>query len=424
MLVLVTGGTGFIGSHSVAAIQRAGHRIRLLVRDRARLNAVFAPLGVDMDSIEQVPGDVTDPVSVARAVRGCDAVLHAASVYSFDSRDHARMREVNARGTDVVLAAARTAGADPIGYVSSFGALVPSSDNPLTPMSPVGAPRETYLATKAEAETIARRHQADGAPVVITYPLATLGPYDPYLGDQTARVRNVLRGMMPMWPLGGFPVGDVRDVAALHAALLQPGRGPRRFLGQGRYVSTRDYVRTLRQITGRMLPTIYLPARSMLPVGALTGLLQRISPVHIPAEYGAIYTCVVGRRRVDTSATDQLLGTAARPFEQTLADTVRWLHAIGRLNRRCAGHAARSDVPTANDWYPTALPPPPMLRDALHSPEQSPGGAPEQLAGVVGQDAVCLEQPTHTTGRGEAGPGRKPDERPIVRALAPELIDN
>ncbi len=348
MLVLVTGGTGFIGSHSVAAIQRAGHRVRLLVRDRARVDAAFIPLGVDVDSIEQVPGDVTNPASVARAVHGCDAVLHAASVYSFDSRDHARMREVNACGTDVVLTAARAAGADPIGYVSSFGALVPSSDDPITPASPVGAPRETYLATKAEAEIIARRHQADGAPVVITYPLATLGPHDPYLGDQTARVRNVLRGLMPMWPLGGFPVGDVRDVAKLHAALLQPGQGPRRFLGQGRYVSTREYVRTLRRITGRTLPTVYLPARSMLPVGALAGLLQRISPVHIPAEYGAIYTCIVGRRRVDASATDQMLGTSIRPFERTMADTVRWLHATGRLNRRCAGHAASPDFRAAN----------------------------------------------------------------------------
>ena len=339
MLVLVTGGTGFIGAHSVSEIVRAGHRVRLLVREPARVARALDPLGVDASGIEHVVGEVTDASAVARAVAGCDAVLHGASVFSLDTREHGRMRAVNARGTEVVLAAARTAGADPIVYVSSFGALVPSTDDPLTPASPVGAPRETYLATKAEAETIARRHQAEGAPVVITYPMGTLGPHDPHLGDQTARLRNALRGLMPLWPLGGLPVGDVRDVARLHAAVLRPGAGPRRFMGPGRYVSTRDYIRTLRRVTGRALPTGYLPARAMLPVGALAGLVQHIVPVHIPAEYGAIYVCAVSRP-VDTSATDDLLGGPARPLEVTLADAVRWLHAAGHVSRRLAGAAA------------------------------------------------------------------------------------
>jgi nucleoside-diphosphate-sugar epimerase len=344
MLVLVTGGGGFIGSHSVAEILRSGHRVRMLVRDESRAIRALKPLGVAADAVELVRGDVTDEASVDRAVQGCDAVLHAASVYSFDTRDHGRMRRVNAHGTEVVLTAARAVGADPIVYVSSFAALVPSRDNPITTSSAVGKPRETYMASKAEAEVIARRHQADGAPVVITYPLATLGPHDPLLGDQTARVRNVLRGLMPMWPMGGFPVSDVRDVARLHAAVLEPGQGPRRYIAPGRYLTTREYVRTLRQVTGRLIPTIYLPAVAMLPVGMLTGLVQRALPVHIPAEYGAIYTCAVGRP-VDTTAAEALLGSTARPVAETMADTVRWLHEAGHLGRRPAGRAAAAPVP-------------------------------------------------------------------------------
>ncbi|MFI5929087.1 NAD-dependent epimerase/dehydratase family protein [Micromonospora sp. NPDC051543] len=339
MLVLVTGGTGYLGSHSVAALVHAGHRVRLLVRSAARVTAALSPLGVDPDAVDEVRGDVTDPDAVARAVAGCDAVLHAASVYSFDSRRSAAMRAVNARGTEVVLAAARSAALDPIVHVSTVGALFPTTAAVVTADSPVGRPRETYLATKVEAERIARRHQADGAPVVITYPPAVLGPHDPHLGDQITRLRNALRGLMPVWPTGGFPLGDVRDTADLHAAVLRPGLGPRRYLGPGRYVTTAEYVAALRRITGRRLPASRLPARAMLPLGALVSAAQLVVPVHLPAEYGAIYTCAVSRP-VDSGPTDRLRGRPARPFEETLADTVRWLADSGRLSSRLAGHAA------------------------------------------------------------------------------------
>ncbi|NJP33641.1 NAD-dependent epimerase/dehydratase family protein [Micromonospora thermarum] len=339
MTVLVTGGTGFVGSHSVAALLAAGHRVRLLVRDPARVPAALRPLGIDPAAVEVVTGDVTDPDAVATAVRGCAAALHAASVYSFDTRDHARMRTVNVRGTELVLGAAVAAGLDPVVHVSSFGALVPAHRTPITPDAEVGAPRETYLDSKARADRVARRHQAEGAPVVVTYPLAALGPHDPHLGDQTARLRNALRGLMPVWPRGGFPVGDVRDLARLHAAVLESGRGPRRYLGPGRYVDTREYLDVLRRVTGRALPAVRLPAAAMLPVGALTGLVQRVTPVHLPAEYGAIYTCAVAGP-VDTTATDRLLDGAAVPFERTVADTVAWLVATGRISPRQAGRLA------------------------------------------------------------------------------------
>lgn len=338
MRILVTGATGFIGAHSVAALVRGGHDVRLLVRDPARVGPALRPVGVDPGSLECVRGDVTDPDSVARAVAGCAGVLHAAGVYSFDTRDHARMRRTNARGTEVVLAAARTAGCDPVVCVSTFGVLAPDRDRPVTAASAVAAPRETYLATKVAAEHVARRYQAEGAPVVITYPLATLGPHDPHRGDQTARLRNTLRGLMPVWPTGGFPVGDVRDVAELHAALMRPGTGGTRYLAPGGYVDTAGYVAALRRVTGRGLPALRLPARAMLPLGRLVSAAQRIVPVHIPAEYGAIYTCAVSRP-VDTTATTALLGGPGRTLDETMADTVRWLRDAGLVGARQAGHA-------------------------------------------------------------------------------------
>ncbi len=328
MRVLVTGGTGFIGSHSVAAILRQGHEVRLLVRDPERIPVALAPLGVDPASVGHVRGDVTRPTDVSRALSGCDAVLHAAGRYSFDTRDHAQMGTANTGATAVVLDAAVAAGIDPVLYVSTFAALLPAGTGPLTVQDPVGAPRERYMASKAAAERIARRYQDAGAPVTITYPLATLGPHDPNRGDQVTRVRNALRGLMPLWPTGGFPVGDVRDVADLHAELLRPGQGPRRYFAPGRYVSTREFLAALRQASGRRLPAVRLPARAMLPVGALVGLLQHVLPVHLPAEYGAIYTCLVGTE-VDNAATRTLLGHGGRAFQRTMADTVAWLAAPG-----------------------------------------------------------------------------------------------
>jgi nucleoside-diphosphate-sugar epimerase len=204
--------------------------------------------------------------------------------------------------------------------------------------SPVGRPREAYLASKAAAEAVARRHQETGAPVTITYPPVLLGPHDPKLGDQTTRLRNTLRGLMPIWPTGGLPIGDVRDTAELHASLLDAADPMmNRYFGPGHYLTTRQYVRTLREVTGRALPTMYLPARAMLPLGLLTSLVQRVWPWHIPAEYGAIYTCACAVR-VDERA--DTLDIAARPVASTFADTVRWLHHDGHLSTRAAGTAA------------------------------------------------------------------------------------
>jgi nucleoside-diphosphate-sugar epimerase len=339
MLVSVTGGTGFVGAHSVAAIVRQGHRVRLLVRDESKVNRALAPLGVDAAAIDVVVGDVTEEMSVERLVRGADGVLHAASVYSFDTRDHARMKRVTERSTELVLAAARRHAAGPVVHVSTFGVLEPRSGSrqAVRTDSPVGHPREMYLATKAAAERIARRHQDEGAPVVITYPPALLGPHDPNFGDQMTRLRNVLRGLMPMWPLGGFPVGDVRDTAELHARLFtSPRQTPDRHFGPGRYLSTRRYVTALREVTGRRLPAVFLPARAMLPAGLFAGALQRVWPWHIPAEYGAVYVCVKAIR----VGMGPGLGIEPRPVRETLGDAVRWLHEQGHVSARQAGGAA------------------------------------------------------------------------------------
>ncbi|HEY0451199.1 NAD-dependent epimerase/dehydratase family protein [Actinophytocola sp.] len=343
MLVCVTGGTGFVGAHSVAAVVRAGHRVRVLARDEAAVRPALVPLGVPADAVEVRSGDVLDEASVSRAVAGADAVLHAASVYSFDSRRRGDMVRTNAAGTENVLAAAVRAGVRRTVYVSSVAALFPSKERPLDAASPVGDAREPYLASKAAAERVARRYQEDGAPVAITYPPALLGPHDPRIGDQTGRLLATLRGLAPIWPTGGFPLGDVRDTAELHAALVA-GEGPGRYFGPGRYVRTREYVATVREVTGRRLPAVRVPAAALLPFGAFVGLVQRFWPWHIPAEYGAIYTCACETAVSESAPTG---GLTARPVAGTIADTVGWLHRTGLLSDRRAGRVANREVVAA-----------------------------------------------------------------------------
>ena len=123
MRVLVTGGTGFVGSHSIAALVSRGHQVRLLVRSRDQVARSLSPLGVA--DVDTVVGDVTVPSSAEEAMAGCDAVLHAAAVYSTDPRAASRIRTTNVRATEIVLEAAVRMGLDPVVHVSSYVALLP-----------------------------------------------------------------------------------------------------------------------------------------------------------------------------------------------------------------------------------------------------------------------------------------------------------
>ena len=260
MKVLVTGGTGFVGSHTVKAVIDAGHEPRLLVRSADRLAPALEPLGVR--DVQHVVGDATDAEAVRRAMDGCDAVVHAAAIFSYDAREARAMQRVNARATEVVLGAAHAGGLDPIVYVSSYVALLPAVGI-LDGDTPVGEPRGVYARSKAETERMARQLQDEGAPVVITYPGMVWGPHDPHLGEAATFARSVLRGLVPVVPPGGLPIVDVRDVAAAHAAILTSGRGTGTVRAGARHGLARGHDR---------------PACGGSPAGASSGSRHRHGP--------------------------------------------------------------------------------------------------------------------------------------------------
>jgi dihydroflavonol-4-reductase len=338
MKVLVTGGTGFVGSHSVQALLDAGHEVRMFVRSPERIAPALDPLGVAAP--EHVTGDVTDADAARRALDGCDAVLHGANVFTFDARQVAAMRRANRGGTEVVLKTAHELGLDPIVHVSSYVALLPGAA-PLKPDSRLGEAPVPYARSKADAERVARDLQSAGAPVVITRPGMVWGPHDPHMGEGSSMARGILRGVVPARLPGGAPVVDVRDVAAVHAAVMEPGRGPRAYLAGGEFAPFSRIADALRAATGRRLPAPPAPpAPLLLAAGRAASAVQRVLPFRLPVQHEGPWTLINGVPTEDTASRDEL-GVTFRPPEEAIADTVRWLYEAGEISARQAGRAAR-----------------------------------------------------------------------------------
>lgn len=335
--VLVTGGTGMVGCHTTASLVAAGHEVRLLVRNPDRVGRALEPLGVR--GLEQVVGDVTDPDAVTAAVSGCDAVVHAAAVFTLDRRRDDEMLHVNVRGAENVFDASLRAGLDPIIHVSSVAALFPPAGDRYTPDEPVKQPIDAYARSKAEAERIARGHQAAGAPIVTVYPGSVWGPCDPTLADGIEVILGFVKwGWIPMTP-GGIPVVDVRDLAALLLAALTPGRGPQRYMAGGSFLSTADLADALDGLTGRKLRRFPVPGALMNGIGRLGDVLRRSVAIDIGLTYEATTTLTRAVPSDDSRAFEDL-GIRFRPATETLGDALRWMFAEGIVSRKQVGKLA------------------------------------------------------------------------------------
>jgi nucleoside-diphosphate-sugar epimerase len=331
--VLVTGGTGFVGSHAAAAIARGGHELRLLVRRPEQVTASLGPLGLEVTDI--VVGDVLDEDVVSQAVEGCEAVVHAAAVYSVDPRRAEEMRRTNARATELVLGRAVDRGLDPVVHVSTTVALTRyAGSGPDLPLGDIGLP---YAQSKIDSEKVARRLQGAGAPVVTVYPGAVWGPGDPYRGDQSERLRWLLLGRFPLWPRGGMHVVDVRDAAAVIAAVLRAGRGSCRYIVPGHHVDGHQVFAVVADITGRRFPHLVLPGPVIGPSTRLIDAVHRWLPErwHYPADREGV-EIVLRDTRFDDSAARTEFGIEPTPLRDTIADTVRWLVKSGRVPARRA----------------------------------------------------------------------------------------
>lgn len=329
MRVLVTGGTGFVGAWSAKAAVDAGHEVRFLVRDPARLATSAGALG--LDTTDFAVGDITDRASVRDALDRCDAVVHAAAVVATDPKRRDEMLATNLSGAENVLGTAAEMGLDPIVHVSSIAALFDPEHEVLTADLPVHGAADGYGQSKARVEIFARGLQAAGAPVVITYPGMVLGPPAGNQFGEAAEAVEVAASIRGLPGRGAaWTLVDVRDLGALHATLLEPGKGPRRYMAGGHTLSVGRTVDMLADITGKYMTTYPIPDVALRTAGRLLDALGGVVPFDTPVTEAAMeyYTRMP---RTDDTPSEHELGVSYRNPRETLADTVIGLRKAGRL---------------------------------------------------------------------------------------------
>jgi dihydroflavonol-4-reductase len=150
---------------------------------------------------------------------------------------------------------------------------------------------------------------------------------------------NVLKKRYPIVMPGGMHIADVRDVAAVLAAVMAPGQGARRYLVTGHYVSMPDLIRTLADLTGRRILFATFPAWCLAAFGRAADVAQRRVRTRLPWDAEGIWVMNCAAR-CDDSNTRSEFALEPRPLRETFADTVRWLVEVGQLTPREAGRLA------------------------------------------------------------------------------------
>lgn len=271
-------------------------------------------LEVSQDAVEVVRGDVCSPAALDELLDGVEALVHAAGVVGVDDRDEQAMWRVNVQATATVLTKAVARGLDPIVHLASYSALFPAETELIGPDTAPTDGRSAYARTKAAGARIARGFQDAGAPVVVLYPSGIVGPAS---GN---RIGLVAEGWSTLLKLGtsvsfdgGMALIDVRDVADLVAASMQPGMGPRRFVCGGEMLDFDEVVDIVATAAGRRVRKIPLPNRALLGIGRAVDAVSKVLPVPPVFTYEAAWLLTTAQGTDDSLA----LETLGRPWRST-----------------------------------------------------------------------------------------------------------
>lgn len=330
---LVTGSTGFLGSHLVRVLREAGHDVVALVR-----SAVNVPEGA-----RPVRGDVLDRESLDRAVLGCDGVFHCAGKVSRKPEDAEELRRLHVDGTKNVLDAAIAAGVRRAVVASTSGTVAVSEDpdhvateSDETPLAIIN--RFPYYRSKLFAEKAALDRNGALLPsgavfeVVSVNPTLLLGPGD-VNGSSTEDVRLFLERRIPAAPPGGLSYVDVRDAAQAMLLAMERGVPGRRYLLGASNCTVREFFARLERVSGVRGPVVPMPRvpRGAELARAGASLLERVSArigVPMPVDPVSLeMACCYWY--LDASLAEEELGFTPRDPVVTLADTVKDLEDRG-----------------------------------------------------------------------------------------------
>ena len=254
---LVTGGSGFIGQHLVTALLEQGRRVRILdVRPPACARA----------GVQFVQGSILDPALVRRALDGVENVYHLAALPGMWMPNKSDFHDVNCRGTEVVIAAAREQGVSRFLHCSTgsilFGA---SHTEPVLSEAIHTTPDEMpgpYTHSKLMAEQVALLAATSGFPVVVANPTMPIGHHEGSFTPPTMMVRYFLNSRVQIYFDFVLNLVDVRDVAAGLLLAMERGQVGGRYILGGEDISLGKLLEILSSLSGRKPPRVQIPAGS------------------------------------------------------------------------------------------------------------------------------------------------------------------
>jgi dihydroflavonol-4-reductase len=326
MLAFITGATGFVGSHVSRALAGQGADLRLLVRSSSDLRNIQ---GLTAD---RVIGDLRDPVSIEKAMAGCDVVFHVAADYRFWVRDPEQMYRANVDGTRAVLAAAGKNKVRRVVYTSSVATMGFTSngvganeDSPVSLDGMIGP----YKRSKFMAEEIALEAGRCGMDVVVVNPSTPVGEQDIKPTPTGRIVVDFLKKKFPAYVDTGLNLVDVRECARGHIAALEKGRSGERYILGGENLTLKQILDKLAAITGLPSPKLRVPYVMALATGVVDEIVTgRILGREPRATIDAVR---MGRKKmfVSSAKAERELGWKIVPVDGALRRAAEWFQANG-----------------------------------------------------------------------------------------------
>lgn len=326
MRVLVTGGSGFIGSVVVKALCDQGHTPRCLLRTTSKTDRL------DGLTYERAEGDVRDADAVRKAMDGCEAVLHLASLSSWNDITSPLMKEVVEGGTRNILDAAR---ARPIGerprvvFVSSILA-VAGSNRPETfdESSPfkLDDRKLVYSRSKRAAEAMClEAFHKDGVPTIIVNPAEVYGPNDTAL-ITACNLIDFAKSKPVLVCNGGTSVVYVDDVALACVRAMEKGRPGERYILGGENLSIRELATLSLEILGQKKSVVQVPN------ALLKGITKVATMFHVPLPFNPhVIPYATKYWFMSSDKAQRELGVSFRSARDTLVPTIAWLKESGRI---------------------------------------------------------------------------------------------